>query len=215
MMRSEVKRILLYLAIITNLYLIIGVVSDAFGDESAWNMKYDESQFTGIWFKTRYQNKVEIKTPIRLTMDRTFRRLGITLLDPKSAGFKFLMKITPRDFEKWQESVNNGAKDIFLTNNQRAYFVSGKETVKIDEITINTEQFEWLSEYKAVIEKNLKNCQMAPDKKGDLDMVCPPLLIEVQIIRIERSVLSPFLPTTHVFPHLNYIDIFVKILSIK
>jgi hypothetical protein len=214
----DTKKLLFILVIIILGLLLLGSHAQA--------AEIEKAEFFGIVFKTRYQT-VKINTPIlvetELIWDSGYtydendaaKLLKFTLKNPESSRFKFLMKITPRDFEKWQNFATNNAENIFLINNQRAYFVSGKETVKIDEITINTEQFEWLSKYKAVIEKNLKNCQMAPDKKGDPDMVCPPLLIEAQIVRIERSILSPFLPTTHIFPHPDYLDIYIEILSIR
>ncbi len=176
--------------------------------------EFTRAEFSGIRFKTRYQT-VKIDTPVMVEMENKTRLLKITLKKPETAKFKFLLKITPGGFAAWQKAASEGAKDAHLANSQIVYFISGKKTVKIGEITINTEKFEWLEKYKPLIEKNSKNCKEGITPNGYTDMVCPPLLIEVKITRIERSILSPSLPQELVFPRLDYIDIFGEILSIN
>lgn len=193
----------------------------------------EKVEFSGIVFKTRYQT-VKIDTPILVEMEIGTRLLAITLRNPKTAKFKFLMKITPRDFETWQKLIKNEAKDLFLLNSQKAYFVLGKGKIKIDEVTINTESFEWLKQYQNLIEKNFKKCSSVLTPDGYSDVACPPLLIEAKIIRIERSDFnnqetyfipsekkerlrtgSPTLPEEYKFPHTDYFDIYIEILSIR
>lgn len=175
----------------------------------------ERAEFSGIEFKTRYQKTVKIQTPILVEMETETRLLTITLKNPETAKFKFLLKITPGGFAAWQKAASEGAKDMHLANSQIVYFISGKGTVKIGEVTINTENFSWLEKYKPLIEKNFNNCKEGIAPNGYTDMVCSPLLIEVKITRIERSILSPSLPPELVFPRLDYVDIFGEIVSIN
>lgn len=209
--------------------IILILTTTVFGQ----TIETERAEFSGIHFKTRYQT-VKIDTPILVEMEKETRLLTVTLKNPETARFKFLMKITPRDFERWQKSAAEGAKNIFLLNNQRAYFVSGKEKVKIGEITINTEKFEWLEKYKGIIGKNFENCRVANSPQGYPDIVCSPLLIKAKVVRIERSDFneqetiliqsekrerlktgSPILPEECEFPYVDYLDVYIEILSIK
>lgn len=225
-MDRNIKKLLILLAVSILLILI--------GNRLVQPAEIERAEFSGIVFKTRYQI-VKINTPILVEMEKDTRLLAISLKNPETTKFKFLLKITPRDFERWQESIRSEAKNIFLLNNQRAYFVSGKKIIKIGEITINidSKSFEWIEKNKNKIEQVFKSCKMALSPSGYPDMVCSPLLVEAKITRIERSNFnnqetililsekkeqlktgSPTLPEEYKFPHLDYIDIYIEILSI-
>lgn len=173
-------------------------------------------EFNGIEFKTRYQKKIAVQTPILLVMDNESRLLEIALKDPASAKLNFYFKITPAEFSRL-ETLRNAKHDLYFTSKRGAHFLQDGKQILIDEITINIDKGpnDWVDRYRNLIESRFKDCKMIADFKGDLDMVCPPLWIESRITKIERSTLSPTLPDTHVFPHLDYVDIFIEITSIK
>lgn len=221
-------------AIVTIIVLALSSValgqSDGSGQSEVWKnyrngntitvqAETERAEFSAIIFKTRYQT-VKIDTPILVEMENETRLLKITLKDPKNTKFKFWAKITPLGFKRLEEAVKNGHDDMFFINSQRAYFLLRGRQYKIGEVTINIDigngaQFD---NYRGVIEENLKTCKMepTPNRSGhNLDMVCKPLLIEARITKIERSNLSPDLPEERDFPYLDYIDIYIEILSIK
>ncbi len=204
------------LGVIVGLLILLFALSflgprHAYGAEGVSNAEFD-----GIVFKTRYQSWAKIQTPILIQMDNEIRVLNIVLQDPASAKFSFLFKVSPGDYRAWREKIMNGRGNAMFTSSGSAYFTRGPGIIRIDQITliIDTGPNKWLSDYKDLIETNFKNCKMAPDAKGDLDMVCPPFWISAKINRIERSTLSPGLPEDHFFPHLDYVDIYIEIVSI-
>lgn len=185
----------------------------AYGAEDVSNIK-----FYGLVFKTRYQDTVRIQTLILVQMDNETRVLNIVLEDPASAKFSFLFKISPGDYQSWKGRVKDGRGTAMFTSSGRAYFYAGdKPFQKIDTITIiiDTGPNNWLDNYQKLIEENFKSCQMGLSPKGDPDMVCPPLWISARINRIERSTSSPDLPQSHVFPHLDYADIYIEVIGIS
>jgi hypothetical protein len=185
----------------------------AYGAEGVSNAK-----FGGLIFKTRYQDAVRIPTPIFAQMDNETRVLNIVLEDPASAKFSFLFKISPGDYRSWKEKVKDGRGTAMFTSSGRAYFYAGDRPFqKIDTITIiiDTGPNNWLDNYQKLIEENFKSCQMGLSPKGDPDMVCPPLWIGGRINRIERSTASPDLPRSHVFPHLDYADIYIEVTGVS
>lgn len=199
-------------AVMMAMMIILAISSTAFGDG------IEHAEFDGIWFKTRYQKHVEIKTPIVVDMEKKTRLLKFKLRDPSNAKIKFLAKITPMDFKVYSEFLKNG--DVHFVNANNAYFLPKKSSVQwvpIDILTINIDirLNQWIEKYRDLIAENFKKCVPSILPNGYQNMECPPLWIEAQIIKIERSLLSPSLPETLRFPHLDYIDIYIKILNIK
>ncbi len=175
---------------------------------------FSSANFDGIGFKTRYE-EVKIKTPVLVEMEEQSRVLKMTPLNPDGARFRFLVDITPSVFEFFKRSEKGGLKDQLFGHSGSAYFLLGKEKVKIGEITLDVENFGWIYKYEPIIRENFKSCILTGVTGGFPYLVCRPLLAEARIIRIERSTLSPALAPELVFPYLDYVDIFVEILKIS
>lgn len=199
------------------LYVLL-LAASFFGPRRAYGAQdVSNAEFDGIVFKTRYQNAARISTPVLVQMDNETRVLNIVLKDPVSAKFKFLFKITPNDYQSWVNRVKDNQGNAMFTSSGAAYFTQGPKTVRIGLITIiiDTGPNHWLGNYNALIEDNFKNCEMGFSPKGYPDMVCPPLWIMARITKIERSTLSPDLPQSHVFPHLDYVDIYIEVTGVS
>lgn len=199
-------------ALLVILFIFSIFIPVAYGAEGVSN-----AEFYGIMFKTRYQNTVRITTPVLVQMGNETRVLNIAIKDPASAKFSFLFKITPGDYQSWADKVKDNRGAAMFTWSGSARFIQGPKTIRIDLITlvIDTGPNRWLDDHKSLIENNFKNCKMISDQKGDPDMVCPPLWVTARITKIGRSTLSPDLPQSHVFPHLDYIDIYIEVLSVS
>jgi hypothetical protein len=220
--------------LILGLVLVVAYPTKSFGQTA----EIERAEFDGIRFKTPY-HVAKINTPILVEMDLQSRLLKFALKNPDTAKFNFLLKITPGTFEGWQKLAELKAKDIFLTNSRTAHFLSKIDETRtritmIGEVTINTENFQWMEKYKPLIEKNFGGCTEKFAPSGIADVICRPLLIEAKVVRIERSSSgqqeayltmsgkkerlntgTPMLPEKFNFPYLDYIDIFIEILDIK
>lgn len=199
-------------ALIVILLVFSFFIPKVYGDGGVSNAEFD-----GIVFKTRYQDAVKIQTPVFVQMDNETRVLNIVLKDPVSAKFKFLFKITPNDYQFWVNRVKDNQGNAMFTSSSAAYFTQRPKTVRIGLITliIDNGPNHWLGNYKVLIEDNFRSCEIALDSKGDPDMVCPPLWVTARITKIERSTSSPDLPQSHVFPHLDYVDIYIEVIGIS
>ena len=204
--------------------LLLSWAALAFGDgllRLNRDFGFHSAEFDGIWFKTRYQNRAELRTPVLLEMDYFSRALNVVFEKPERAGFKFLMQLTPREYEIFKNRINQYPADIFLFH-APAGFIAKTYPAKIKEITIIIDRFTGIDKYWSILDKKVKSCAGVvlkpdpshPDMKR-ADVRCEPILFEAKVLKIERSVLSPSLPPEYEFPELDYLDIRVEILKVK